>query len=123
MSRWRPASGTGGQASIMRLTKAEIERAWRQRGAGRRTLRDDQVKGLALIVNAESGSWVYSYKPGGHDAKARRCPTRHLRFGGLDPVDLEAARRLAAAAKLKASSGGDPAREQAVELAQEIERR
>lgn len=112
------ASGTF-QGRGIRLTKAATERAWKGRGAKRQTLRDDAVKGLALVVNATSASWVFSYKPQGRDDQGRRWPTRHMRLGGLDTLDLDAARQLAGTAKLRATAGGDPAPERSAEVARE----
>ena len=40
----------------MKLTKAAVERAWKARGATRQILRDEQTRGLALVVNATSAS-------------------------------------------------------------------
>lgn len=107
----------------MRLTKAVVERAWKARGAARQTLRDEQVRGLALVVNATSASWQLEYRPRGTDDQGRRWPNRHLRLGTLDVLDLDGARMAAGAAKAKVQAGGDPSREQAADIAAKVERR
>ena len=78
----------------MKLTKAAVERAWKTRGTTRQILRDEQTRGLALVVNAASAAWTFSYKPRGTDEHGRRWPSRHLKLGGLDTLDLDSARAL-----------------------------
>ena len=101
----------------MKLTKAAVERAWKARGATRQILRDEQTRGLALVVNSSSAAWTFSYKPRGTDEHGRRWPSRHLKLGGLDTLDLDSARAAAGALKAKVAAGGDPARDQAIALA------
>ena len=101
----------------MKLTKATVERAWKARGASRQILRDEQTRGLALVVNTASAAWTFSYKPRGTDEHGRRWPSRHVRLGGLDTLDLDSARAAAGALKAKVAAGGDPARDQAIALA------
>jgi len=47
-----------------KITKAAIDAAWRRRKADHRLIvRDKDRRGLALIVNATSMTWVYAYRP------------------------------------------------------------
>jgi len=83
----------------MKLTKTAVERAWKARGAVRQILRDEQTRGLALVVNATSAAWSFSYRPRGSDKHGRRWPSRHIKLGGLDTLDLDSARAAAGALK------------------------
>ena len=101
----------------MKLTKAAVERAWKARGTRVRYCGTSRPGGFALIVNAASAAWTFSYKPRGMDEHGRRWPSRHVKLGGLDTLDLDGARVAAGALKAKVAAGGDPAREQAAAIA------
>jgi integrase len=93
----------------MKLTKAVVERAWRNRGQAQQTLRDDEVPGLSLVVGPRAGSWRFAYKPRGTRADGTRWPTRTAVLGHLDSMDLQAARTAAIAIKGEVRLGRDPA--------------
>ena len=68
-------------------------------------------------MNAASAGWTFSYKPRGTDEHGRRWPSRHIKLGGLDTLDLDGARAAAGALKAKVAAGGDPARDQVAAIA------
>ena len=85
----------------LRITKTTIEAAWRRRGKDRRlVLGDAACPGLALVVNAGSMAWTYSYKPRGHDPMTRRrFSTRSITIGSPATHSPEDARAEAHALK------------------------
>jgi integrase len=90
-----------------------IERAWRSRAKdARHIITDSERPGLALITNATSQTWSYSYKPRGVDpATGKRPNTRAVTLGS--PATLSPAQARAEAGKVRdaVSTGGDPAAE------------
>jgi hypothetical protein len=58
----------------IKITKNTIEKAWRRRNKEQRpVMRDKDCRGLALIVNATSMTWSYSYRPRGVRRAAPCC--------------------------------------------------
>lgn len=107
----------------MRLNKTVIERAWRRREHEPATLRDDEVKGLALVIGPQAGSWRYAYKPRGTREDGSRWPTRTVVLGHLDAMDLEQARQAAGDIKGDVRRGQDPAAVRKAELARQVDER
>ena len=66
-----------------KITKATIDAAWRRRKPEHRVIvRDRDCRGLALIVNATSMAWIYSYRSRGIDpTTGRRWPNRTMTLG------------------------------------------
>ena len=66
-----------------RITRQTIDTVWRRRSPGTRAiLLDLECRGLALVVNATSMAWSYSYKPRGLDpATDKRFATKSLTLG------------------------------------------
>jgi integrase len=90
-----------------------IERAWRSRTKdARHVITDSERPGLALIVNATSMSWSYSYKPRGVDpATGKRFNSKSVALGSPDTLSPDAARAEANRIRDAVSTGGDPAAE------------
>ena len=108
----------------MKLTRPTVDRAWRERSVERRTIvRDELRPGLLLIINAQSASWAYEYKPRGRDDQGRRYGTRQMKLGDLSAVDLDDARALRDQAKAAVARGEDPARTARIEIARKVEER
>jgi len=109
----------------IKLTKATVDTAWRRRASGQRlVLSDAECRGLALIVNATSMAWSYSYKPRGMDAATRkRFASRSVTIGNPQTHSPEAARGAANALKGQAKAGADPAAERKAKIAAGAERR
>lgn len=111
---------------MKRLTQRDIDAAWKQRGRTRQVLHDSNPRGLQLIVNEQSASWVFSYKPRGLDpATGKRPGTRHIRIGtaceaggAMGTHSLEEARAAAIALKAQILAGRDPRQDQEIERAQ-----
>jgi integrase len=95
---------------LTRITKTSIDKAWRARKSGRRLIvRDLECRGLALIVNATSMTWTYSYRPRGEDPiTGRRFPNRTATIGNPASHSPEDARAEANRLKGLAVSGADP---------------
>ncbi|MFH5927033.1 tyrosine-type recombinase/integrase [Roseomonas xinghualingensis] len=95
----------------VRITKATVDAAWRRRRPDfRLTIRDTECRGLALVVNPTSMSWVVSYKPRGLDPRTGKRPaTRELVVGAPATHSPEQARQAAAKVKGEAKGGTDPA--------------
>jgi len=95
----------------VRITRATIEAAWRRRKKGRRLiLRDDECRGLALVVNPTGMTWSYSYRPRGIDAiTGRRPANRSVTLGNPATLAPDEARVAANQVKGAASTGADPA--------------
>lgn len=85
----------------------------------RAELRDPIVKGLVLVVNSKSASWVYSYRPAGMELveaspgvfTKRRPSTRHLKLGTNETLSADEARAKAAEHKNAVIGKKDPALE------------
>jgi len=94
------------------LTQRSIDAAIKSDRSNRQTLRDHEVRGLALVVNSSSTSWVFTYKPrGANPETGKRWATQTVRFGNLQSHSLKEARRDAAKLKSQLMSGMDPADE------------
>jgi hypothetical protein len=102
-----------------KIKKPTIEDAWRRRAAGvRLVIRDAECRGLALVVNQTSISWVYSYKPRGVDPlTGRRFTSRSVTIGGPATHSPEQARAEANRIKDRAKGGADPSGEKRAKLA------
>lgn len=109
----------------VRITRATIEAAWKRRAPNARlVVRDMECRGLALVVNATSMSWTYSYKPRGVDAlTGKRFPSQSVTIGGPATHSPEQARSQANRAKEKAKGGSDPAAEKKARQAADTARR
>src|SRR5208282_2762931 len=87
------------------------ERAWRKRAKdARHVITDSERPGLALITNATSQTWSYSYKPRGVDPETgKRFNTKTATIGS--PATCSPAEARAEANRLKdaVAAGGDPA--------------
>ena len=95
----------------IKIGAKSIQDAWRKRAKdSRHVITDSERPGLALITNATSQTWSYSYKPRGVDPETGRRPnTKSVTLGSpatLSPVEARAeANRL----KDAVGAGGDPA--------------
>lgn len=109
----------------VRITKQTIDAAWRRRASGQRiVITDLPCRGLALIVNAQSMSWVYGYKPRGIDpTTGRRFPTKSVTIGSPETHSPEAARSAAGVLKGQNKAGIDPAQQRRAVIAAAAERR
>lgn len=100
-----------------KITKTVIADTWRQRADGMRlVVRDQECRGLALIVNPTAMSWVYSYKPRGHDDQGKRFSTRSITIGNPETHSVDEARVEASAIKGRVKVGGDPGAERKEEI-------
>ena len=108
-----------------KITKAAIEAAWRRRAAGQRiVVGDADCRGLALIVNAGSMAWSYSYKPRGTDpVTGKRFASRSMTIGNPETHSPDAARDAARAFKGQAQAGADPAAERRRKIAADAAKR
>jgi len=108
-----------------RITKATIEAAWKRRAQRTRlVIRDEECRGLALVVNATSMSWTFSYKPRGVDPiSGSRFPTRSVTIGGPATHAPDQARGEANRLKDRAKGGADPAQEKRTKQAADATRR
>ncbi len=109
----------------VKITRATVDAAWRRRASGKRTtLADAECRGLALVVNAGSMAWTFSYKPRGTDAATgKRFPSRSITIGNPETHSPEAARGAARVLKGQAAAGADPAATRKVAIARDAERR
>jgi integrase len=89
----------------------DIERAWRKRAKdARHIITDSERPGLALITNATSQSWSYSYKPRGVDpATGKRFNTKSVMLGSPATLSSTEARDGANRVRDAVAAGGDPA--------------
>ena len=96
-----------------RITKAAIDASWRRRTPDQRLIvRDRDCRGLALIVNATTMAWSYSYRPRGADPlTGQRWPNRTVTLGNPASLSPDDARTEANRIKGQAASGADPAAE------------
>ena len=108
-----------------KISRRTIEAAWKGRAAETRTvIPDAECRGLALIVNATSLSWVYSYKPRGLDPRTgKRFATQSLTLGNPESLSPEAARTKAFELKGRAKAGLDPAAERKATIVKVAEQR
>lgn len=109
----------------MSISQRAFEAAIRQRkrGAGSFkpvTLRDEQVRGLSLVIGKTAESWRFQYKPLGAQKNGARPPTRTLTLGRHAELTLEEARAAAVVAKAAVRAGGDPAADRKREVAQRV---
>jgi hypothetical protein len=108
------------RAGPVKIGIKDIERAWRARAKdARHVVTDSERPGLALITNATSQTWSYSYKPHGVDpATGRRFNTKSATLGSpatLSPVE---ARAEANRVRDAVATGADPAAERKLEIAE-----
>jgi integrase len=108
-----------------RITRSAIDAAWRRRAADLRTVIGDfECRGLALIVNATSMSWVYSYKPRGVDpSTCKRFATKSLTIGNPETHSPDHARTAANELKGRAKAGFDPAADRKAGINEAADRR
>ena len=97
----------------LKITKATIDAAWRRRSSDQRlVVRDRECRGLALIVNANSMTWSYAYRPRGIDAATgQRWPNKTITIGNPASHSADHARTEATRLKGQAATGRDPAAE------------
>jgi integrase len=97
-----------------------IERVWRSRAKdGRHVVTDSERPGLALIVNATSMSWSYSYKPRGADPETgKRFNSKSVTLGSPDTLSPDEARAAANRVRDAVAAGGDHAAERKTEIAE-----
>jgi integrase len=103
----------------IKITKAIIDGAWRRRSSEQRLVLGDAVcRGLALVVNATSMSWVFAYKPRGLDpVSGKRFSSRSITIGNPQSHSPDDARAMAGLHKGSAKSGKDPAGERKSQIA------
>jgi integrase len=103
----------------VKITKATIDAAWRRRSADVRLIvRDRDCRGLALIVNATTMSWSYSYRPRGADSQTgRRWANRAVFIGNPSTHSPDDARRATNHTKVAVMAGRDPAAERKTQAA------
>jgi integrase len=103
----------------VKITKAAIEAAWRRRSSEQRlVLGDAECRGLALVVNATSMSWIFAYKPRGLDpVSGTRFSSRSITIGSPQSHSPDDARAVAGQHKGSAKSGKDPAQERKAQIA------
>jgi integrase len=108
-----------------KITRSTIDTAWRRRAAGLRTVIGDfECRGLALIVNATTMSWVYSYKPRGVDpSTSKRFATKSLTIGNPETHSPDNARTAANELKGRAKAGFDPAADRKAGIEEAADRR
>ena len=101
----------------VRITLATVRDAERRRAPGRVIVRDAGCRGLALVVNPTTSTWVYSYRPRGADpATGKRWPNRSVTLGNPATHNPDEARAAANAIKGQAAAGADPAAEKRVAI-------
>ena len=109
----------------VKITKATIDAAWRRRSSGQRLLLGDaECRGLALVVNATSMSWIFAYKPRGLDpVSGKRFSSSSITIGNPQSHSPDDARTVAGQHKGSAKSGKDPARERKAQIARSAKER
>jgi integrase len=97
-----------------------IERAWRNRAKDARlVITDSERPGLALITNAGSQTWAYSYKPRGVDPETgKRFNTKSVTLGSPATHSPDDARAEANRIKGAVAAGEDPATERKATIAE-----
>jgi len=95
----------------IRITDATTNAAWRRRKPDcRLIIRDAECRGLALVVNATTWRWAYSYRPRGVDpATGKRWPNQDVSLGNPETLSIKDARAKAGAIKGSIATGADPA--------------
>lgn len=107
-----------------KITRSIIDAAWRRRASEfRLVIGDLECRGLALVTNATSMSWVYSYKPRGIDSTGRRFPTKSLTIGNPETHSPDLARTAANEFKGRAKAGFDPAADRKAGIQEAADRR
>ena len=108
-----------------KITKLVIDSAWRRRATNQRLIiGDTDCRGLALVINASSASWTYSYKPRGLDPQTgKRFSSRAITIGNIQTHSVDAARHAAGVHKGAVKMGKDPADERKVEVKAKAEQR
>jgi integrase len=109
----------------VKITKDLITRSWKRRTSGQRiVIGDAECRGMALVVNATTMAWTYSYKPRGLDpVTGGRFGTRSITIGNPETHDPDAARRAAESFKGQAAAGGNPAADRRDAIAAAAEKR
>lgn len=82
----------------MGLSRLQIERAIKARpklGEKRIALRDDDPRGLKLLIGPQSAVWYLEGRRAGKTPEGRRWPTRPFRLGDIHTHSLDEARRSA----------------------------
>jgi integrase len=119
----------------MRITPKDITTAFTKRAAAlaadpgkayREVLRDEVTKGLALVINRKTASWVFSYRPAGMERvevepgvyKTERPGTRHVKLGDASALSPAEARIEATKIKLQVTAKQDPAQERREQVKQ-----
>jgi len=112
-------------SKTVRITKTLIENAWRQRKPDSRlTMRDTECRGLTLVVNQQTMTWSYAYRPRGKDPNtAKRWPSKELTLGNPASLSIEDARIAANQLKGQVAAGSDPVVEKKQRAAAEQLRR
>src|SRR6185437_6719493 len=112
-------------SETQKITKTTVEAAWKRRLKDYRLIvRDKECRGLALIVNATSMTWSYSYRPRGIDpTTSKRWPNRTLSLGNPASLSPDDARNVASAARGQAVAGNDPLLERKAKLAADQKKR
>jgi integrase len=97
-----------------RLTQGRLDRALRGERPKSGILRDHEVRGFYVRINAASVSYWFEYKPRGIDAAtSRRHKTRHELIGNSATHALAEAREVARNLYRRVRQGGDPKAEDA----------
>ncbi|WP_158921425.1 integrase arm-type DNA-binding domain-containing protein [Acidisphaera sp. S103] len=109
----------------LKITKATIDAAWKRRQkASRLIIRDKDCRGLALIVNATTLVWSYSYRPRGVDPlTGRRWPNKAITLGNPATLSPDDARTEANRVKGQMVAGADPAAARKAKAAEEQRKR
>jgi integrase len=89
----------------------DITRVWKNRTRDvRHVVTDSERSGLALITNATSQAWSYSYKPRGVDPQTgKRFNTKSVTLGSPATLSPDHARAEANRIRDAVAAGGDPA--------------
>ena len=97
----------------LKITRSVIDAAWRRRSNSQRlVVSDAECRGLALVVNATSMSWTYSYKPRGtNPLTGKRFASQSITIGNPETHAPDDARREANQHKGANKIGKDPATE------------
>jgi integrase len=109
----------------VKITRAKVEAAWRQRAKNERlVLSDLECRGLALVVNTSSMAWRFDYKPRGLDpATGKRFHSRSITIGSPSTHSPDEARAEANKHKGQAKAGRDPAAERKAQITASAQRR
>jgi integrase len=101
-----------------KITTLAINKAWRKRAPDVRTvINDTECGGLALVVNARSMAWRYSYRPHGHNPETgKRLPSGSVNIGPPATYSPAEARQEALRLKGAVAAGRDPSSERKVRL-------